>query len=135
MEVNAMTKTEIDAEVTRQHAERYPAGCPLLCEECTNRLAGKPTPGPWTVDLPRHAKGRIVTIAANGLDIAVTTNVLPRPTAEANANLIATAPELLAVVRTVAHWQPTIEPEQVATSSLDRAIYAARAAIAKAEGR
>lgn len=39
---------------------------------------------------------------------------------------------LLAVVTTVAHWQPSVEPEQAATSALDRAIYAARAAL---EGR
>jgi len=38
-------------------------------------------------------------------------------------------PAALAVVNTVAHWQPSVEPEQAATSALDRAIYAARAAL------
>lgn len=36
-----MTKAEMDAAVTSGHAKRYPAGCPLMCEECTARLAAK----------------------------------------------------------------------------------------------
>lgn len=42
-------------------------------------------------------------------------------------------PAAFAIVNTVAHWQPAVEPEQAATSALDRTIYAARAALVPIE--
>ena len=43
------------------------------------------------------------------------------------ARLIIAAPVMRDLLRNVAHWQPAIEPEQAAQSSVDRLIYDARA--------
>ena len=100
-------------------------------------MTAKHTPGPWVVD------GEGITVGTacsheHGVCQEITApcvargSTIPETAAQANAQLIASAPDLFAVVNTVAHWQPTVEPEQAATSALDRAIYAARAAL---EGR
>jgi hypothetical protein len=44
---------------------------------------------------------------------------------------LATTPDMLAFVNRIAHWQPSVEPEQAATSTVDRAIYEARALLAR----
>ena len=41
-----LAKTALDLAgcVERLHAERYPDGCPLMCEACTQRLAPETAP-------------------------------------------------------------------------------------------
>jgi hypothetical protein len=89
------------------------------------------TPGPWTVDLLRSDRSRVIRIQdGNGNDIAQTTNGYPREVAEPNARLIAAAPELLAAARALL----AIYDEHLGGLGL-AGVRQARAAIAKAEGR
>lgn len=93
------------------------------------------TPGPWAI-----FKGYIVTANPDGSIPLNARIVAPLErdidsVGEEDARLIAAAPELLGVVRTIAHWQPTVEPEQATFLALDRVIYAARHALAKVEGQ
>lgn len=89
----------------------------------------KHTSGPWTVgtaDLEIHT--------ADGKNIADAWRwnaEIDEPTAKANANLIAAAPDLLAALREMAeHWPPQ-KPESPAFMAYINAM----SAIAKAEGR
>lgn len=94
----------------------------------------KHTPGPWEVsDMAANVYG------ATG-DVVASIHGLPKPhlTGErkANAYLIATAPELLVAVKmmeeAITAWQYTGKPN---LGVIGTAQDAARAAIAKAEGR
>jgi hypothetical protein len=84
----------------------------------------KHTPGPWHVD-PRAAArvcAGLDTVASCGNDSGL------RDAWEANARLIAAAPDLLRVAHLLVSW---LDEEEGAHKLCD----AARAAIAKAEGR
>lgn len=94
------------------------------------------TPGPWhikgsqiTAYRPGSRDGQVICTLGDGFAYNGPGSEARYAEGIENANLIASAPALFDVVNTVAHWQPTVEPEQAATSTLDRAIYAARAAL------
>jgi hypothetical protein len=82
------------------------------------------TPGPWMV-LPNHERGQFVILTARGerLDIAETYG-WPSTPREANARLIAAAPELLWALQQV-----------LISAGHEDAKDIARRAIAKAEGK
>jgi len=84
----------------------------------------KHTPGPWSVDDPHQ-----IWAESAGEYVAITRvedwETIPREQAEANARLIATAPDLLEALNELIGWQTTAPHE---------AIQAAKAAIAKATG-
>lgn len=83
------------------------------------------TPGPWT----HHAGAYFDTItAANG------TVIVSAEIDAANAPLIAAAPELLAALKAVTYELGTICNRRLTTDE-QIALEAARAVIAKAEGR
>lgn len=101
-----MTKAEMDAEVTRKHAELYPSGCPLMCEECALRMSRKPTPGPWETVGRRDRYGRIIVTAEDGVAVALVCARASSPLSgpryyerEANAKLIAAVPEMLELLK------------------------------------
>lgn len=66
----------------------------------------KHTPGPWVVDFSRDSNGvvdcddavAICTSDDHNLDVCAVWNDIPEGSYEANANLIAAAPELLAAL-------------------------------------
>lgn len=95
---------------------------------------GKHTPGPWVVDPCWDILGN--TDDGNGMVCQITTDAVPRAEAEANARLIAAAPELLEALRDLAreaarniYPKPDVGPEHPC-SILRRA----DAAIARATG-
>ena len=95
------------------------------------------TPGPWTLDPisleVRADSRRIAAVAIPGR--FGTSTLFDVPTADANAALIAAAPDLLAAVRDLlreVEHDASHEPGPVHPKSL---IGRARAAIARAEGR
>jgi hypothetical protein len=98
------------------------------------------TPGKWAVDgegitvgtVCSHEHGVCQEITAPCVAVSDT---ISKATAQANARLIAFAPELLAFVNQVAHLMPTREPEQTTRSVIDRAIYNARHLVDKVEGK
>jgi hypothetical protein len=80
------------------------------------------SPGPWTVDKRIAAPGKAAAIVAGDFVVADTTTL---PNFEANARLIAAAPDLLEALKAV-----------VAISDRKHDAWdAAHAAIAKAEGK
>ena len=90
--------------------------------DCAGRN-GAHTPGPWVIDPCWDILGN--TDDGNGMVCQITTDAVPRDEAEANARLIAAAPELLEALRE-------------ATSALKGNGYGVEdleAALAKAEGR
>jgi hypothetical protein len=97
------------------------------------------TSGPWAVDgegmtigtACSHEHGVCQEITAPCVAVSDT---ISKATAQANARLIAFAPELLAFVNQVAHLMPTREPEQATRSVIDRAIYNARHLVDKVTG-
>jgi len=96
---------------------------------------GKHTPGPWT-----FTKARTIIHISNGVrPIAeVPCRADKRtvyPEAEANARLIAAAPEMLEALKAFAEMPTSDEsPGTHPDHDMDELIFAARAAIAKAEG-
>ena len=89
------------------------------------------TPGPWRAE-PRDSGG--LSIMAKSDVVAQTNRYGPTlPCVEANARLIAAAPDLLAALKECeAYFRPMAEDGQyLAQQRIDRI----RAAIAKAEGR
>jgi hypothetical protein len=87
---------------------------------------GKHTPGPWSLD----QSSQISCVSAfdvNGEFIGIAYMTLPNH--EANARLIAAAPDLLAALKQFEAFYP-----MGINLDLDDAFRAARAAIAKAEG-
>jgi hypothetical protein len=97
------------------------------------------TPGPWEVGTPGNGEpgyiycnnslGSAVAIAY-GMPLALT--VFSRAEEEANARLIAAAPELLAALKKCA---AVCAGETLSKSAITSALDAARNAIAAAEGR
>lgn len=92
------------------------------------------TPGPWHVGT---GKAAVVVYAADGYAIADAKTYHGRHTApaEANAALIAAAPDLLAALRTIMAPSPHYGATQAHRDHVAAARAAANAAIAKAEGR
>ena len=93
----------------------------------------KQTPGPW------RAEG--CTVYAGESRVAQTWSDthdgLPTPTMEADARLIAAAPDLLAALKSALEWLRAAradEPDDWDTSDLDAAIKMGRSAVAKAKG-
>jgi hypothetical protein len=86
-------------------------------------MEGKRTPGPWRV-----ARGRAVYSVEDGEGFAVAQMWSDPAIQEANARLIAAAPDMLEALREVAD----LEPGHFATASAAKGI--ARAAIARATG-
>jgi hypothetical protein len=101
-------------------------------------MADKHTPGPWMV-LPSVQTGQFAILTQHGprKDIACTYG-FPHDPREANARLIAAAPELLAACTAMAEWDAREEDHAVdfdTRMGLYRdAISKARTAIAKATG-
>jgi len=99
------------------------------------------TPGPWRLTPYSSIVGR--GVVANGGIVIATIHGDPHPSAEANARLIATAPELLEALRELLASQLTQMPSYEAGKDAqdawaDRRANArnnAAAAIAKSEGR
>lgn len=92
------------------------------------------TPGPWVQGKEDDFKGIAITTPARGMAYVAIANVpvdyTDRPEREANARLIAAAPELLEAAKAVAQWcmqRPPIHPYD--------GFKMLEAAIAKAEGR
>lgn len=84
------------------------------------------TPGPWSVyDTEPDADYGMCGVYANSSDIARCSVDVDRCKAEvlANANLIAAAPDMLAVLKKIEH------------THLDDLVFEIRAVIAKAEGK
>jgi len=93
------------------------------------------TPGSWKYHLGRGANPRFHIQTEGGYQIASTTELVRHPQAfvenearEANARLIATAPELLGVAKTFSQFLGVIGHHEKMKSGVD-------AVIAKAEGR
>ena len=92
-----------------------------------------PTPGPWpmqrTGDGKRIIIGKGLVEGPNGYEVAeVYSDDCPYELAEANARLIAAAPDLLAAVKELVNWW------EIDGGNLDRSLSTALAAISKAEG-
>ena len=93
------------------------------------------TPGPWVTDTSHWQDREGVTIWAESNIIA---DVVPdhHNQEEANARLIALAPTLLRIVKTLlASWECDPDEDAQYESLMDQAVGEAREAIAKAEGR
>ena len=104
-------------------------------------MSAKHTPGPWRVDIDRaivadsQARGIWRTVVA---DLGLPTSPNGAQEREANAHLIAAAPDLLEaleeLVVTADNMRAWIERQAAATPEDHAAIARARAAIAKAKG-
>ena len=96
---------------------------------------GEHTPGPWVVNGAGGTFERIATLKPAG--VAVSAHSEPLPAKEIpNARLIAAAPDLLAALRLVLEDSLcAIQHGENKQCSGCLAVRAARAAIAKAEGR
>jgi hypothetical protein len=81
------------------------------------------TPGPWKI------------ACESGDWFATLNDYAPIPATEANARLIAAAPDLLEALRDVIGWVPGGAAEMWHTDAPTKAVERARAAIAKAEGK
>ena len=93
------------------------------------------TPGPWVTDTSHWQDREGVTIWAESNIIA---DVVPdhHNQEEANARLIALAPTLLRIVKTLlASWECDPDEDAQHENLMDKAVGEAREAIAKAEGR
>ena len=93
------------------------------------------TPGPWVTDTSHWQDREGVTIWAESNIIA---DVVPdhHNQEEANARLIALAPTLLRIVKTLlASWECDPDEDAQYEDLMDQAVGEAREAIAKAEGR
>lgn len=104
------------------------------------------TPGPWpceyTGDGKRILVGKGLVEGPNGYEVAeVYSDDCPREVAEANARLIAAAPELLEALETLLPYAPWVPKAGIPmTPELEekpdvQAVLKARAAIAKARGQ
>lgn len=95
------------------------------------------TPGPWAL-LDRDENSRTLTHITNGAHIVCTlgtTRTDGSPNHSANANLIASAPDLLSAARNAANVLAAIATGQLAAIKPDsNALQELRAAISKAEG-
>lgn len=99
-----------------------------------------PTAGPWTYDFPDDDHGRtywmilgpdtsVIAEVVSDVEKSITGDVV-----EANARLIAAAPELLVLAQEAINWLREFEEHELSTDARDLARHAV-AAINKAEGR
>jgi hypothetical protein len=96
----------------------------------------KHTPGPWRVAAMRGFAGSIGVGPKGETAVAVIAADAFPSEREANARLIAAAPELLAALRAmIGVWEHGIDPSDEQEIGEPTAVRWARAAIAKAEGR
>lgn len=101
-------------------------------------IGDNPTPGPWHVELAR-GQSRLAIDDSRGLEIALLTR--PHGTTNADARLIAAAPDMFDALREFAACDLVQitrfynDRGQAAPASIFYARELARAAIAKAEGR
>ena len=106
----------------------------------------KHTPGPWTVDTQERSDGDAIAIFPSGGGVCICevvarsgegrSNPIIQQTAESNAALIASAPELLEALQAVVKvWEGPRDRTCLAAIGFATAITQARAAIAKAEGK
>ena len=94
----------------------------------------KHTPGPWEVEVGSAMLADNGVASLGRLRVVAVTPVLYE-NAQADAHLIAAAPELLAACRAMVSWNDFAADEDSGLESLyEEAIRRARAAIAKAEG-
>lgn len=95
--------------------------------------APKHTAGPWVfyADTPGTEPNWHIVTNASRMRVVANVHIEPGNQVDiANARLIAAAPDLLASLKALLNGDPNDDRE-----TLDRAINAAQAAIAKAEGR
>ena len=96
------------------------------------------TPGPWILFLEYNTKGfqKIVGGHWGNINIAqVVKRQSMKDEDEANARLIAVAPELLRIVKTLlASWECDPDEDAQYEDLMDQAVGEAREAIAKVEG-
>ncbi len=95
------------------------------------------TPGPWKTGRALNTTGSVKIVHRGHLTLAWAScedvSDITRDEAMANASLIAAAPDLLAALRDmVATWEG---PRELAAIKFAQNVIAARAAIAKAEGK
>lgn len=98
------------------------------------------TPGPWAVSEAATIDGNFMVVGGSGASFGLLAEVILDEEAEANARLIAAAPELLEALKDVRAWimDPFTE-EDAASETLHpafrKALKRVSAAIAKAEGQ
>jgi hypothetical protein len=105
-------------------------------------IESKHTPGPWKAQLREgyvrhHAKGQWEVVSAYETEWWIADAAPHTGCDEANARLIAAAPELLAALETVLSWAEPVagdNRDKEAAANEEASIALARAAIAKAEG-
>jgi hypothetical protein len=99
------------------------------CETWLTKTFSKHTPGPWQI----HGTWPDDVVDATGSLVVSAYGDYESPVTQANARLIAAAPELLAALEhmvAVANWSTTIQSEE----QFDAMIASAEAAIRKAKG-
>lgn len=91
------------------------------------------TPGPWIAY--KDIEWEVMPERSDGMTVASCGRI--RPEAEANARLIAAAPDLLAALKEIVMWgHKSVMPDSGSPWSVDyHKIKIARAAIEKAEGK
>jgi hypothetical protein len=100
--------------------------------------ATKHTSGPWTIECGKNYSNEIVGKSKTGKDwvLARTTAAkVGRDQEEANAYLIAAAPDLLEALKEIKNLIEQIYGDGITESNATPELLKARAAIAKAEGR
>jgi len=105
------------------------------------------TPGPWTIEKISFDIGGQTSyiVAENGPEICEMTRAVPKDTAEANAALIASAPDLLAACQwAITEWFDRVYPPDIfvggpksdaGVNEVREVAERLRAAIKRAEGR
>jgi hypothetical protein len=93
------------------------------------------TPGPWERETRPDSGGaeRPIVVGDGDLVCAVSRRGLARQEAEANARLIAAAPDLLAASKAIEAALTDLDVDFEPEDDLKRALNAVRAAVAKAE--
>lgn len=106
----------------------------------TTAQTGKHTPGEWIcyADLPSTEPNWHIVTTADRMRVIANVHIEPgNQMDEANARLIAAAPDLLEAVRSLVFLNDNHSPfgGEIARDKIDRAWDKARDAVAKAEGR
>lgn len=98
----------------------------------------KHTPGPWKILRSRTdvARGVSITMSdGSGARVAVSDDGWPNATQDANARLIASAPEMLAALKNICLTYEAERKHNGRAGDPSDSLEDARAAIARAEGR